>query len=135
MQQGTALTFCLQSWKLAQKLVVPIQGHHTTKVRLLSWVAIKLFLEVQRHIETGAQEFVDKKIFDIYNIYNFLVDHGNFLPTCKAALLLPDEIYRLEGSGLLIRNHLHNLNKRAHSFIEKQNAHQRRLAELNASAT
>lgn len=77
---------------------------------------------------------MDKRALDRYYIYDFLSDQGKLLSTCEAAMLLPDNIYRLEGFGTLFRDHFHNLNDWAHSFIEKQDAQQKRLVEQAASA-
>lgn len=92
-----AYAFWLRFWKLAQGLVEHLEGHHTSRACFQSWVADELILEVQRHIETQAQEFVDKKVLEQNYIYDFFFDHAKLLPTCEVALLLPDEIYCLEG--------------------------------------
>lgn len=78
---------------------------------------------------------MDKKALTKYYIYDFLFDHDKLLSTCEATLLLPDKVYRLEGSGSLTREHFCNLNDRARSFIEKHDARQKRLAEQTGSTT
>lgn len=95
----------------------------------------ELILEVQRRVKTRAQEFVEEKVLKKYYMYDFLFNHGKLLPTCEAALLLPDKICSVEGSSTLTREHFRDLNKLAHSFIKKQDAQRKQLAEQAAFAT
>lgn len=130
---GTTYAFWLRFWNLARQVVSHLGAHDPAKARFQERVADELILEIQRRVETHAQEFIDKKALAKIIISNFLFDKGKICTVCKAAQILPNDVFYLEGSGTLIREHFDDLNTRAHESIKRHDAQQRRVLGLVAS--
>lgn len=127
---GMAYAFWLRFWLLTRKVAEHLEGHDSAKERFRQWAANELILEVERHVITRSNGFVDEKALGKYYLANFLFETGKVCTVSQAVQTLPDAIFQLEGSSTLTRAHFNDLNERARDNLERYDA---QLEELAAS--